>query len=90
MAISTGLTIPTWKPIFDEHGDTRKASGSSGGYLLRNADDLHELVILLRWDSLDKARRFAPSEDLRKAMERAGVADQPTIFFLDEVDRPSA
>ena len=35
-----------WKLAFDAHGATRKASGSKGGRLLRNAKDPNELVIL--------------------------------------------
>jgi heme-degrading monooxygenase HmoA len=77
-----------WKPVFDEHGRTRKASGSRGGYLFRNADDPNETVILLEWDDLAKARQFVESEDLRQAMQRAGVADRPDVYFLDEAERP--
>jgi len=29
-----------WKPVFEEHGDTRRESGSKGVRLFRNADDL--------------------------------------------------
>ena len=79
-----------WKPVFDEHGATRKASGSKGGYLLRNIDDANEVVIFIEMDDLEKARRLVQSEDLRQAMERSGVADQPDIYFLDLDDRPSA
>ena len=76
----------TWKPIFDEHGATRKAGGSKGGHLFRSADDPNELVILFEWDDLEKARQFVQSEDLREAMQRAGVADQPDIYFLDKIE----
>jgi uncharacterized protein (DUF1330 family) len=79
-----------WKPVFDEHGATRKASGSKGGYLLRNIDDANEVVIFMEMDDLEKARQLVQSEDLRQAMERSGVADQPDIYFLDLDDRPSA
>ncbi len=79
-----------WKTLFDENGATRKASGSKGGSLFRNADDPNELVILLEVDDLQNARQFAQSEDLRETWQRAGVADKPDIYFLDEVDRPSA
>ena len=79
-----------WKPVFDEHGATRKASGSKGGYLLRNIDDANEVVIFIEMDDLEKARQLVQSEDLRQAMERSGVADQPDIYFLDLDDRPSA
>lgn len=78
-----------WKPVFDQHGAVRKASGSRGGRLFRSADDPNNLVLLLEWDSLENARQFAQSEDLRQAMQRAGVADQPDVYFLEEVDRPS-
>lgn len=76
-----------WKPVFDEHGSTRKANGSKGGRLFRNADDPNEIVIIFKWDSLDKARKFVKSENTKKAMHRAGVADKPDVYFLDEVEK---
>ncbi len=79
-----------WKPLFDEHGAARKASGSKGGYLLRNNDDPNEVVMFMEVDDLEKGRQFVQSEDLRQAMERSGVVGQPDVCFLDLVDRPSA
>jgi heme-degrading monooxygenase HmoA len=76
-----------WKPVFDAHGATRQANGSKGGRLFRNADDPNETVILFEWDDLDKARQFAQSDDLRQAMQRAGVADRPDVYFLEEVEQ---
>jgi hypothetical protein len=77
-----------WKPVFNhDHGATRKRSGSKGGWILRNADDPYELVILLEWDSLENARRFANADDLREAMQRAGVVDEPDVNFLEEVEQ---
>ena len=75
-----------WKPVFDEHGATRQRSGSRGGRLLRNASDPNELVILLEWADLAQARAFAASDDLRQAMARAGVADRPDVYFLEEIE----
>ena len=79
--------VTRWKPIFDAHGATRQAAGSRGGQLWRSADDPNELVILFEWDDLERARQFAESDDLRETMQRAGVADQPDIYFLEEVER---
>ncbi|MCZ7396417.1 MAG: hypothetical protein ABOK23_08565 [Candidatus Methanoperedens sp.] len=73
--------------MFDEHGSARKTYGSRGGRLFRNADDPNETVIIFKWDSLDKARKFVKSEDTKKAMQRAGVADKPDVYFLDEVEK---
>lgn len=78
-----------WKRVFDEHGVIRRESGSQGGFLLRRAEDPDDVVILLEWDDLEKARRFTQSEDLRATMQRAGVVSQPTFWFLEEADRPA-
>jgi heme-degrading monooxygenase HmoA len=76
-----------WKAAFDAHGATRKASGSRGGYLYRNANDPNEMIILLEWDDLSRAQQFAQSDDLREAMQRAGVVDRPDVYFLEQVER---
>jgi heme-degrading monooxygenase HmoA len=78
---------PTWKAGFDEHESTRRANGSQGGWLFRNADDPHEVLLLLEWDDLERARLFVDSDDLQEAMTRAGVTDRPDIWFLEEVGR---
>lgn len=76
----------SWKPVFDEHGMTRRANGSRGGRIFRSADDPNDVLVLLEWDDLERARLFADSDDLREALERAGVTGQPQIWFLDDVD----
>ena len=78
-----------WKPVFDGLGATRKAYGSKGGHVFCSADNPNEVVVLMEWDSLEKARHFAQSDDLRKAMQQSGVSGPPDMYFLDEVDRPS-
>jgi heme-degrading monooxygenase HmoA len=75
-----------WKSVFDEDDTNRRAGGSQGGRVLRSASDPNELVLLLEWDDLAKARQFASSYKLREAMQRAGVADQPDIYFLEELE----
>jgi heme-degrading monooxygenase HmoA len=78
-----------WKPVFDEDGETRRAHGSQGGRLFRNAADQHEVLILLAWDDLERARLFAQSDDLREALTRGGATDRPDVWILKEVDRPA-
>ncbi len=77
-----------WKPLFDGHGASRRANGCRGGRLFRNAADPNEVLILLAWDDLDRARLFAESDDLQEAMARSGVTDRPDLWFLEEVDHP--
>ena len=35
---------------------------------------------------MENARQFARSPDLKEAMERAGVIDQPDVCFLENVE----
>jgi hypothetical protein len=77
----------TWKADFDAQGETRRANGSRGCRLFRNAADPNETFILFEWDGLERARLFAQSDDLRESMARSGVADKPDLWFLDETDR---
>ncbi len=76
----------SWRQMYDEHGATRLEGGSKGGQVFRNADDPNEVVILLQWDSHENARKFTESDDLKEAMQRAGVTAPPDIVFLDEME----
>lgn len=73
-----------WKTQFDEHTSVREENGSKGSHVFRNADNPNEVIVLLEWDNLDNARQFANSDELKEAMQKAGVTDQPDIYFLDE------
>ena len=76
-----------WKPVFDEHGSKRRTSGSRGGRLFKNSKDPNELLILFEWEDQAKALQFAQSDDLRQAMERAGVVGKPEVYFLEEIEK---
>ena len=79
----------TWKAVFDDQSDTRRANGSLGGRLFRNTADPNEILSLFEWDDLERARLFVQSDEMSEAMARAGIVDQPDIWFLDEIDQPS-
>ena len=55
-----------------------------GRYAFERAQDI---FILLRWNDLRRAKRFAKSADLRKTMKAAGVRGKPDVFFLQESGR---
>jgi hypothetical protein len=74
-----------WKTAFDGDAGVRKAGGSLGGRWFRSADNPNELVVLLEWSSVEKARQFAQSDDLHAAMQRAGVTGRPDVYFLEQL-----
>jgi heme-degrading monooxygenase HmoA len=79
-----------WKPIFDQFAAVRKANGSKGGNLFRDADGSNEITVLYEWDNLENAHKFAQSEEWKKAMQKAGVIGQPDFYFLDKVEHVQA
>jgi hypothetical protein len=40
------------------------------------------VILLFSTEDLEKAKAFAASDDLRQAMQRAGVSDKPDVYFL--------
>lgn len=40
---------------------------------LQPADDPNSVALLMEWDSLDDAQKFAQSQELREAMQQSGV-----------------
>jgi hypothetical protein len=77
-----------WKALFNKHTPARRQSGSKGGHFFRNVNDPSETIFLLEWDNLANAKSFA--ESAGPVLQEAGLLDQPNVYFLDEVYRPSA
>lgn len=75
-----------WKPVFDDVVDIRKAGGEEEYQIYHTDSDANDLVLLFQWDTLDHARKFFQSPDLREAMHNAGVIGPPEVIFLDGVE----
>ncbi|MCP4366121.1 MAG: cyclase [Planctomycetes bacterium] len=75
-----------WKSDFDAFSATRKANGEKSYQLFRMDDDPDNTVLLFEWDSLDNARKFLSSEELKDAMQGAGVCEEPEVYYLEEVE----
>jgi heme-degrading monooxygenase HmoA len=78
-----------FKPVFDAHSSLRSTSGSRGGKIFRSTNDPNELFVLLEWDSLENAQKFAQSDSIKEAMKKAGVVGMPAIYFVDEAAKTS-
>ncbi|MEJ2734814.1 MAG: antibiotic biosynthesis monooxygenase [Anaerolineae bacterium] len=76
-----------WKSAFDSVGDLRRRNGEKSYQILRQENGSSEVVALFEWDSLDNARKYAASPELKEAMQRAGVTGKPEILFLEEAAR---
>ena len=73
-----------WKEVFDSHLAVRKRAGETGFRLFHNVEDPHDIVLLLDWQSTEEARKFMTSNELRDAMQKAGVVGAPDVQFLED------
>jgi hypothetical protein len=76
----------TWAPIVADQMSLLRASGVQSIKFFANSVDPHEILGLFEWDDLDRARLFSRSDELPDLLGRAGVVEQPDLWFLQETD----
>lgn len=79
-----------WKTEFDAHKDSRMKATSKGGLLLRNSADPNEVLLLMEFGDLNKAKDFIQSSDLKERMMKAGVIDKPDFYFIEQAEKFSS
>jgi hypothetical protein len=77
----------TWKEAFDGFVETRKKGGEKSYWICQADNDPNNLDVTFEWDNEENARNFVKSPELKSAMEKAGVAEEPQVSFLKEVDK---
>jgi quinol monooxygenase YgiN len=81
------MNFRKWKAVFEAHSAARVACGCQAAHIFRRADNPKELVVMLTWSDLAKARQFLVSEDLKAMLAEVTVGDRaPDVFLLEEVE----
>jgi len=78
--------LDAWKPFFLGDAKRQRDAGFLSWQLTRNKNDTNELVIIFECADLDKAKPMFSDPNLAEVMNKAGVLDQPTIYFVEEID----
>jgi hypothetical protein len=73
-----------WKKGFDSGDELRATFGVRSKQIFQDANDSNRATVLLEMESLEKARQFASSTELKESMQKAGVMGQPSFTFLKE------
>lgn len=73
-----------WKKVFDSNAALRKSYGEISEEVYHGVDDPNAVTIIVKWDSLEKAKEFSASPELKAAQQNAGVDGRPTVSFLTE------
>ena len=69
----------SWRKGYDEHEKSRNSAGVTNGKVFRGAEDPNDILVLQDVADVAKARAWLSGDDLKTAMQKAGV-DGPTIF----------
>ncbi len=72
-----------WRPAYDAHEAARTAAGLTNGRVFRSAEDPNDILLLFDMADRRRAEEFGRSDDLREAMQRAGVVGQPEIRYAE-------
>jgi hypothetical protein len=73
-----------WRKVLDDLASTRAQFGSTGQQVFQSPSDPNEVTILTDWSSVDEAKAYATSTELKEGMKDAGVISQPDVMFLTE------
>jgi hypothetical protein len=73
-----------WRQAYDDFDQKRTELGVRSHGVYRSVDDANDVTAYHDFDSIDAARSFAESADLREAMQKAGVSGAPQIWFVEE------
>jgi ABC-type sugar transport system substrate-binding protein len=70
-----------WRKTFDAFAPTQKKQGVIYKAVYRSTEDGNDVTVIHDFRSLEKAKAFAASPELKAAMERAGVKGAPQIWY---------
>ena len=73
-----------WRQGYDDFDQKRTQMGVRAHGVYRAADNGNDITAYHDFDSIEAARSFADSSELKDAMKDAGVTSSPQIWFTEE------
>jgi hypothetical protein len=71
-----------WRPVFDKHKALRDKAGFTNTQIYRQADSANEVLIWSDVGDVAKAREALAGQEIRNAMQEAGVLGPPKIHVI--------
>jgi len=70
-----------WRKAFDSFAPMQKKMGVIYKAVYQSTDDPNDLTVIHDFHSLEQAKAFAASPELKAAMEKSGVKGAPQIWY---------
>ena len=75
-----------WRKVYDDFAPVQKAKGVTAQTVYQAADNPNDITVTHDFATDEAAHAFANSEELKSAMQNAGVVGAPpTIWFTNKV-----
>ena len=74
----------TWRKVYDDFASVQKAKGVTAQAVYQAADNPNDITVTHEFATVEAAQAFAKSDELKKAMQSAGVVGAPTIWFTNK------
>ena len=70
-----------WRRVFDGFAATQNELGVTATAVFRGADDAKDITVTHDFATLEAAKAFTGSQELKAAMHDAGVTSAPSIWY---------
>ncbi|MGM4870537.1 antibiotic biosynthesis monooxygenase [Bradyrhizobium sp. 956_D2_N1_5] len=74
----------TWREAYDDFAPVQKAKGVTAEAVYRAVENPNDITVTHEFATIEAAQAFAESAELKNAMQNAGVAGTPTIWFTNK------
>ena len=84
MARATVEDYAKFREVFDGREEMGKAAGALSSKVFQSVDDPNEVIIEVEFPTVDAAKAFQASQELRETRQRAGVKETPRMLVVNE------
>ncbi len=84
MARATVEDYATFREVFDGAEEMRKSAGALSSAVYQSVDDPNEVIIKIEFPTVDAAKAFQGSQELRETQQRAGLKEPPRRLVVNE------
>ena len=74
----------TFRTAIDGSDRIATSAGALSSAVFQSADDPNEVIVQVEFPTVDAAKAFQGSQELREAMQRAGVQGPPRTLVVNE------
>ncbi len=84
MGRATVEDYATFRKAFDGAEELRKTAGALSSAVFQSVDDPNEVIVQVEFSTVDAAKAFQGSQELREAQQRAGLKEPPRTLIVNE------